>query len=150
MYFSPHVCLFLLVQYDVDLPFLEACLRGGVLQFWSGINLHLYRATAPETVQDTYRKTRALIRQYLPAGSAMPPLISGEWGCTDFFCVFPNQFLTQTVTHMHCNDHLPLAAAMNRQRLTVAALLCLLSRHHRLRPNLGTQLQWLLSIHWPA
>ena len=70
-------------QYDVDLPFLEACLRGGVLKYWSAINLHLYRASPPETVQDSYRKTRALIRRYLPEGMSMPPLISGEWGYSD-------------------------------------------------------------------
>ena len=67
-------------QYDVDLPFLEGCLRGGALSFWSAINLHLYRASPPETVQDSYRKTRALIQKYLPKGATMPPLISGEWG----------------------------------------------------------------------
>jgi hypothetical protein len=71
-------------QYDVDLPYLEACLKGGVLKYWSAINLHLYRASAPETVQDTYRKVRALIQRYLPANTDMPPLISGEWGCTSW------------------------------------------------------------------
>jgi hypothetical protein len=70
-------------QYDVDMAFLEACLQGGILRYWSAINLHLYRATAPETVQDSFRKTRALIQKYLPASGSttMPPLISGEWGC---------------------------------------------------------------------
>ena len=51
-----------------------------MLNYWSAINLHLYRASPPETVQDSYRKTRALIQRYLPKGAAMPPLISGEWG----------------------------------------------------------------------
>ena len=112
-------------SYDVDLPFLEACLQGGVLEYWSAINLHLYRATAPETAQDTYRKTRALVRKYLPAGAPMPPLISGEWGYAD--CVAPCGYYPYTgqVDTQTQAKYLARQWLVNSKRLLIWWITCL-------------------------
>ena len=33
----------------VDLPFIEGCLRGGMLDYWSAVTVHPYRQSEPET-----------------------------------------------------------------------------------------------------
>jgi polysaccharide biosynthesis protein PslG len=63
----------------IDLPFLEACFKGGVLQYWDAVTVHPYRSTAPETVLPEYAKLRRLIDAYAPRGKYIP-IISGEWG----------------------------------------------------------------------
>lgn len=63
----------------VDLPFLEACFKGGLLEYWSAVSVHPYRQAAPETVADDYACLRRLIDQYAPAGRHIP-ILSGEWG----------------------------------------------------------------------
>ena len=34
----------------MDFKFLEACFKGGLLDYWSAVTVHPYRQTAPETV----------------------------------------------------------------------------------------------------
>jgi polysaccharide biosynthesis protein PslG len=63
----------------IDLPFLEACFQGGLLEHWCAVSVHPYRQTAPETAEEEYRKLRLLIRRYAPKGKAIP-ILSGEWG----------------------------------------------------------------------
>jgi hypothetical protein len=63
----------------IDLPFLEACFKAGLLDYWSAVSVHPYRQTPPETVEAEYAKLRRLIDQYAPAGKAVP-ILSGEWG----------------------------------------------------------------------
>lgn len=63
----------------IDLPFLEACCKAGLLEFWDAVSVHPYRQGAPETVEEEYRSLRAMIRKYAPAGRTIP-IISGEWG----------------------------------------------------------------------
>jgi len=63
----------------IDLPFIEACLRGGVLEDWWAVSVHPYRRTDPETVVTEYGRLRDLIRRYAPAGREVP-VLSGEWG----------------------------------------------------------------------
>jgi len=63
----------------IDLPFLEACFKAGLLEYWSAVSVHPYRQTAPETVEAEYMRLRRLIDQYAPPGKAVP-ILSGEWG----------------------------------------------------------------------
>jgi len=40
-------------------PFLEACFRAGLLNYWSAVSIHAYRsASSPETVADDLRQAR--------------------------------------------------------------------------------------------
>jgi len=64
----------------IDPPFLEACFRAGLLNYWSAVSIHPYRsASAPETVADDLRQVRLLIRKYAPPGKTIPIIVS-EWG----------------------------------------------------------------------
>ena len=64
---------------EIDLPYLEACFKAGLLEFWDAVSVHPYRQSAPETVEEEYRSLRLLIRKYAPKDKAIP-VISGEWG----------------------------------------------------------------------
>jgi len=63
----------------IDLPFLEACFKGGLLEYWDAVSVHPYRQTNPETVISDYRRLRLLIAKYAPKGKTIP-ILSGEWG----------------------------------------------------------------------
>ena len=63
----------------VDLPYIEACLQGGMLDYWSAITIHPYRETEPEVAAKDYARLRALIAKYAPPGKTVP-IICGEWG----------------------------------------------------------------------
>lgn len=63
----------------IDLPFLEACFKGGLLQHWSAVTVHPYRQTRPETAIEEYRALRLLIERYAPEEKEIP-ILSGEWG----------------------------------------------------------------------
>jgi hypothetical protein len=62
-----------------DFPFVEECLRAGLLNYWSAVSVHPYRKTDPESVVDDYVRLRKLIEKYAPAGKRVP-VISSEWG----------------------------------------------------------------------
>lgn len=63
----------------IDLSFLEACFKGGLLKQWSAVSVHPYRSTNPETVVTEYRSLRELIKKYAPQGKKIS-ILSGEWG----------------------------------------------------------------------
>ncbi|OQW97372.1 MAG: hypothetical protein BWK77_01875 [Verrucomicrobia bacterium A1] len=64
----------------IDLPFLEACLQGGLLEDWSAVTVHPYRhLSGPETVVAEYGQLRDLIAKHAPNGKVIP-ILSGEWG----------------------------------------------------------------------
>jgi hypothetical protein len=63
----------------IDLKFLEACFKAGLLDHWCAVSVHPYRQTAPDTVEDEYRRVRLLIGKYAPADKTIP-ILSGEWG----------------------------------------------------------------------
>ncbi|MBM4156109.1 MAG: hypothetical protein FJ221_13960 [Lentisphaerae bacterium] len=64
----------------IDLPFLEECFRGGLLEYWSSVTVHPYRhQSGPETVVPEYGRLRDLIVKHAPKGKAIP-IVSGEWG----------------------------------------------------------------------
>src|ERR1041385_752337 len=62
-----------------DFPFIEQCLRAGLLNYWSAISVHPYRKSDPESVVEDYARLRNLIQQYAPANKRVP-IISSEWG----------------------------------------------------------------------
>ncbi len=63
----------------IDLPFLESCFKAGVMDHWSGISVHPYRQTNPESAAREYAVLRGMIRAR-SNGDARLPIISGEWG----------------------------------------------------------------------
>jgi len=63
----------------IDLPFLEACFKAGLLNYWSGVSIHPYRPTDPEAATADFMALRNLIRRYAPQGKQVP-ILSGEWG----------------------------------------------------------------------
>jgi len=63
----------------VDLPFLEACFKAGLLNYWSGVSVHPYRPTGPEAAAADFMALRTLITRYAPEGKQIP-ILSGEWG----------------------------------------------------------------------
>ena len=71
---------------EIDLPFLEACFKGGCLSLWDAVSVHPYRQSPPESVAEEYRTLRGLIRRHLIriGGDTRPdpPILSGEWGYT--------------------------------------------------------------------
>jgi hypothetical protein len=64
---------------QIDFPFLEACFKAGLLEYWSAVTVHPYRQNAPETAADEYARLRQLIERYAPKGRKIP-IVSGEWG----------------------------------------------------------------------
>ena len=74
---------------EIDFPFLEACLKAGLLNYWSAVSVHPYLRTDPEGAAAHYCRIRQLISKYAPgtrSGSDGPavtqaiPIISSEWG----------------------------------------------------------------------
>lgn len=62
----------------VDLEFLEACFRLGLLDSLDAVTVHPYRHHEPESVLADYRRLRALIARY--AKGREIPVLCGEWG----------------------------------------------------------------------
>jgi hypothetical protein len=86
----------------VDLNFLEACFKAGLLKYWSAVSVHPYRQSPPDTVMTDYARLRAMIDQYAPHGKYIP-IISSEWGYSSVWGAFdpelqgeylPREFLT--------------------------------------------------------
>jgi len=63
----------------LPIPFLEACLRAGLLRYWSAVSVHPYRRSDPETAAADYQMLREMIAKYAPGGKQIP-ILSGEWG----------------------------------------------------------------------
>ena len=63
----------------IDLAFLEACFKAGLLRYWAAVTVHPYRFKDPETVASEYENLRALIARYAPQQRTIP-ILSGEWG----------------------------------------------------------------------
>lgn len=83
---------------ELDLPFLEACCKAGLLSLWDAVSVHPYRQSSPETVSEEYRTLRQLIARHAPRPIVPDPnglrgregliqgdpkhlpILSGEWG----------------------------------------------------------------------
>jgi len=63
----------------IDIPFIEACFKNGVLTEWDAVSVHPYGQNNPESVLSEYGKLRQSIRRAAPASREIP-IISGEWG----------------------------------------------------------------------
>lgn len=63
----------------IDLGFLGACFKGGLLDFWSAVSVHPYPDANPETVAVDYKHLRNLLDHYQPKGKKIP-ILSSEWG----------------------------------------------------------------------
>ncbi|MCE5310850.1 MAG: cellulase family glycosylhydrolase [Acidobacteriales bacterium] len=66
----------------IDMPFLEACFKAGLLKYWDAVSVHPYRRFDPESTAEEYAKLRAMIARYAPKGKTIP-IYSGEWGYSD-------------------------------------------------------------------
>ena len=75
----------------IDFPFLEACFKAGLLDYWTAVSVHPYRQSDPEEAANDYCRLRKMIECYaarrsvpLPIASAggqtQIPIISSEWG----------------------------------------------------------------------
>lgn len=70
----------------IDFEFLEACFKGGLLEYWSFVSVHPYRQTNPESAAEDYCRLRELIALYAPrtsgaeAAKKQVDIISSEWG----------------------------------------------------------------------
>jgi|ERR1044072_3463744 hypothetical protein len=66
----------------LDFPYLEACFKAGLLEYWSAVSVHPYRQSNPENAANEYCALRDMINRYRPqsARSTPIPIISGEWG----------------------------------------------------------------------
>ena len=56
----------------IDLPFLEACFKAGLLEFWDAVTVHPYRRNEPESAVEEYVQLGALIARYKPEGKYVP------------------------------------------------------------------------------
>ncbi len=63
----------------IDLGFLEACFKRGLLPLVDAITVHPYRGGMPETVAVDYQKLRQMIARIDPSKQDIP-ILSGEWG----------------------------------------------------------------------
>jgi hypothetical protein len=102
----------------VELDFMEACFKEGLLNYLDAVTAHPYRTTIPETITSDYNSMRNLIAKYAPKGKTIP-IVSDEWGYS--FCnrhcpkggetwnssepidqakYLPRQFLTNIMNHI--------------------------------------------------
>lgn len=68
----------------MDFPFLERCLKAGLLNYWDAVSFHPYRDIAPETATADFHRVRELIAQYAPQGRVVP-ILSSEWGYSELY-----------------------------------------------------------------
>ncbi len=69
----------------IDLPFLDACFKAGLLDYWAAVSVHPYRNSDPESAASDYCRLRGMIDRYRTPtrrGSERVeiPIISSEWG----------------------------------------------------------------------
>jgi hypothetical protein len=64
---------------EIDFDFLEACFKGGLLDYWSAVSVHPYRRSDPETAARDYCRLRKLIDRYRPKDKQIE-IFAGEWG----------------------------------------------------------------------
>jgi hypothetical protein len=62
----------------VDFPFIEACLKAGLLKYWAGVSIHPYRDSPPESASSDLGRLHRLIAQY--ARGKQIPIVVSEWG----------------------------------------------------------------------
>ncbi len=63
----------------IDLPFLEACFKAGLLNYWSAVSIHTYAPGDPERLANDLLRVRLLMRKYARMGKTIPVIVT-EWG----------------------------------------------------------------------
>jgi hypothetical protein len=66
----------------MDFGYIEDTFKAGILDAFTAVSVHPYRAAPPDDALADFARLRALIVQYAPAGKADMPVYSGEWGYT--------------------------------------------------------------------
>jgi len=66
----------------IDTNYINATFVAGILPALTGVSLHPYRDSAPETALPEYDIVRSLIVQYAKPAQAQIPIYVGEWGYT--------------------------------------------------------------------
>lgn len=65
----------------LDWPFLDACFKAGLLDYWTAVSVHPYRDSDPEEAANDYCRLRKMIEHYkTPTSRREIPIISSEWG----------------------------------------------------------------------
>lgn len=83
----------------IDISFLDACFKAGLLKYWDAVTVHPYRTANPETVVGEWEKLRQLVKQYEPKRSL--PLISGEWGYSEKYSGLSLEKQTQYIVRQY-------------------------------------------------
>ncbi|MHB1458741.1 MAG: cellulase family glycosylhydrolase, partial [Armatimonadota bacterium] len=96
----------------VDMIYLEACFKRGLLNYIDAVSVHPYRSSIPETVTSEILALKTLIARYSPDRPNIP-IISGEWGYTT---VWPHTNTYSGVANKLQGEYLP------RQMLTNLSL----------------------------
>lgn len=96
----------------VDMIYLEACFKRGLLKYIDAVSVHPYRSSIPETVTPEILALKTLIARYSPDRPNIP-IISGEWGYTT---VWPHTNTYSGVDNKLQGEYLP------RQMLTNLSL----------------------------
>lgn len=76
---DPHATIIAPATNRIDLRFLSACFRDGLLSLVNAVSVHPYRLRSPESVVADVKKLRQLMERYSPQGATIP-IVSSEWG----------------------------------------------------------------------
>ena len=64
----------------LDWPFLEACFKAGLLDYWTAVSVHPYRQTDPEEAANDYCRLRKMIERYRTRSGPGSPRGQPAWG----------------------------------------------------------------------
>ena len=67
---------------EMDYDFIEACLKAGLLEYWSAVSVHPYLRTNPEAAALEYCRLRRMINEHSARTSLRREvqIVSSEWG----------------------------------------------------------------------
>lgn len=77
----------------IDFNYLNKTFNDGILNYYSAVSVHPYRAGPPESAIDDYTNLRTMMEQNIPPGKQNMEIIGGEWGYTsaDPPCTYGNR-----------------------------------------------------------
>lgn len=110
------------LSYLLNLSFLEASLKMGLLDYWAGVTIHPYRQCPPETIatgtcdngsapKTTYADVESLIARYIPHGKTVP-ILSGEWGYSTYWSCCDDETTAKFLPRewlVNLENHIPLS-----------------------------------------
>lgn len=68
----------------MDFPFLQRCLKAGLLNYWDAVSFHPYRNMPPETAAADFAHVRELMERAAPDRKNIP-IVSSEWGYSELY-----------------------------------------------------------------